>query len=301
MNDLVSVIITTYKRDIKYIKEAIDSVLNQTYRPIEVIVIDDNGKGTDYQKRTELLCLQYKNIIYSPNESNMGAQVSRNNGIILSKGNFLAFLDDDDIWALNKLEVQMKLFNEDDIGMVYCDGYSFVDGDKNTLLTFRDASIYDKPISHEMELFNDWIGSTSQAIIKRECFEKLGMFDIDMPARQDYEMWLRISSKYKIVGTPDKLLYYRVHIGERISTNWKKCFDSYLLILNKYRDDYDRNKYAKAKLIMRISATCIKMKDYKKALYYIAYSLCCSPKCIVDIIKRRILNKGFAEYYADII
>ena len=104
MNDLVSVIITTYKRDIKYIKEAIDSVLNQTYRPIEVIVIDDNGKGTDYQKRTELLCLQYKNIIYSPNESNMGAQVSRNNGIILSKGNFLAFLDDDDEFYPEKIE-----------------------------------------------------------------------------------------------------------------------------------------------------------------------------------------------------
>lgn len=301
MNELVSVVITTYKREIEYIKEAIESVLNQSYAPIEVIVIDDNGENTEYQKNTEKLCLQYSSIYYYPNKINMGAQISRNNGITKSKGGFIAFLDDDDIWDKYKIEKQMHLFKDKCVGMVYCDGYSFIDGEKNKLFTFREASIYDRPITHNMELFNDWIGSTSQALIRRECFDNIGMFDPDMPARQDYEMWLRISSKYKIVGTPEKLLYYRIHPGERISTNWNKCFNSYQLILDKYKNDYNKNKYAKAKLILRMVTACVRMKKYGKAFYYLIYSFCCSPQCLFDVLKRKIQRKGFSEYYSNII
>lgn len=110
----------------------------------------------------------------------------------------------------------------------------------NDLKLFREVSIFNCPISHEMELFNDYIGSTSQALIKKSCFSKVGIFDSDMQARQDYEMWLRISRYYKIVGVDEPLLYYRIHTGERISKNLNKCFDSYVLLLDKYKNDYKK-------------------------------------------------------------
>ena len=298
---LVSTIITTYKRDVNYLKEAIDSVLSQTYNSIEIIIVDDNGVGSEYEQPLRELCEKYKNVVYLPNEKNSGAQISRNNGIRASKGEFVAFLDDDDFWECTKIEKQLALFSDDKIGMVFCDGYSFVDNDKSKLGEFREASIFNHPITHNMELFNDWIGSTSQAIIRRSVLNDVGYFDEDMPARQDYEMWLRITRKYLIVGSSEKLLYYRIHSGERISTNWQKCLRSYQLILEKYKVDYNNYKYAKAKLILYMAKCCNKTHNYLGLLKYIIFSFITSPKCLVDIIIRKIQKKGFAEYYDKII
>ncbi len=302
MNEkLVSVVITTYKREQKYVKEALNSVLNQTYQNIEVILVDDNGMGSEYGEALKRLCCENQKVTYLQNEKNSGAQFSRNQGIMKSKGEYVAFLDDDDIWSETKIEKQMKLFTDDSIGMVFCDGYSFEDGDMNKLGTFREVSIFDRPISHEMELFNDYIGSTSQVLIKKECFSKVGIFDCDMPARQDYEMWLRISRHYLIVGVPEPLLFYRVHAGERISKNLKKCFDSYILLLDKYKKDYKKNKYAKSKLILRLFTTSIEMKSTKNTIKYFMYAFVTSPKCVIDVIRRKISKKEFNDFYKDMI
>lgn len=297
MEELVSVVITTYKRDISYVKEALESVINQTYSNIEVYLIDDNGENSKYSKELSALCQEYNNVFYRPNKKNSGAQISRNNGIAYSKGQYVAFLDDDDIWRKDKIEKQMSLFTEDNIGMVFCDGYSFPDGDQSNLSVFREASIYDRPITFSMELFNDFIGSTSQAIIRRSVFDVVGYFDVDMPARQDYEMWLRISKKYKIVGSPERLLYYRVHPGDRISTNWNKCINSYLLLLNKYKIDYDLNRYAKAKLMLRLAMAYKRNKQVFKAIQYTMKAVKNSPSCFFDILRRKIQKKDFVEFY----
>lgn len=296
--ELISVVITTYKREKKYIEEAIDSVLNQTYKNIEVLVIDDNGKNQEYSKKVQELCSS-KNVIYIKNKRNRGAQFSRNIGILNSKGEYIAFLDDDDIWLPEKLEKQINYFSDVDVGMVFCDGYSFENGNISNTSVFREASIFGKPISHELELFNDYIGSTSQALIKKECFSKVGLFDTDMPARQDYEMWLRISRSYKIVGAPEKLLYYRVHSGERISTNLDKCYNSYKLVLEKHKSEYNRNRYAKSKIILRIFDTSIRAKWVGRALYYFSYAFFVSPQCVIDVITRRIKEIPFDKFYTE--
>ncbi len=201
--DLVSVVITSCNRDCKYVEEAVDSVLNQRYSNIEIILVDDNGIKNDYSKDLRELCIT-KGIIYKRNKINSGAQYSRNIGILEAKGEYIAFLDDDDLWTPDKIEEQIKYFEDPKVGMVYCDGYSFEDGNINNRWDFREASIYNKPISLDLELFNDFIGSTSQALIKKECFARVGMFDNDMPARQDYEMWLRICKHYKVIGNSEK-------------------------------------------------------------------------------------------------
>lgn len=302
MNEkLVSVVITTYKREKKYVKEALYSVLKQTYQNIEVILVDDNGVGSTYEEELRQLCSENQKVIYLQNKKNSGAQFSRNQGIMKSKGEYVAFLDDDDIWAETKIEKQMAMFTDDSIGMVFCDGYSFKDGDMNKLGVFREVSVFNRPISHDMELFNDYVGSTSQVLIKKECFSKVGIFDCDMPARQDYDMWLRISRDYLIVGVPEPLLFYRIHSGERISKNLKKCFDSYILLLDKYKIDYKNNKYAKSKLILRLFTTSIEMKSKKNTIKYFLYAFFTSPKCVIDVIRRKISKKEFNEFYKDII
>ena len=294
---LVSVVITTYQRPINYVSEALNSVLNQTYNKIEVIIVDDNGANSKYAIKLDKLIEMDSRVRIIHNPQNIGAQKSRNLGVQESRGEFIAFLDDDDIWENRKIEKQLELFVSDDIGMAYCDGYSFVDGDMTKLGVFREASYYKKPISHRLELFNDFIGSTSQALIRKDVFLNVGLFDEQMPARQDYEMWLRISSKYKIVGTEEKLLYYRIHPGDRISTNAEKCYRSYRLILEKYQKDYNSNSYAKAKILLRMFEMAKRKKNIREAVDALFDAIAISPQCVIDVVVRRIRKESFMDFY----
>ena len=103
---LVSVVIPTYGRS-NLLGRAIDSVLNQTYGNIEIIVVDDNGIGNSHQRQTEELLQKYierNEIIYIKHQKNSGGSVARNTGIRSSKGEYVALLDDDDEWFPDKLE-----------------------------------------------------------------------------------------------------------------------------------------------------------------------------------------------------
>ena len=113
---LISVIIPTFNR-VDLLKNAINSVLTQTYSNIEIIVIDDNSND-----KTESLIknLNDNRINYIKNKENLKAPLCRNIGINISRGEFIAFLDDDDIWYPNKLEEQIKLFDNSNVGLVYC-------------------------------------------------------------------------------------------------------------------------------------------------------------------------------------
>lgn len=282
--ELVSAVITTYKRKHNLLLEAINSVKQQTYPTIEIIVIDDNGIGTDYQIRNEKILSEY-GVRYYANKINSGAQFSRNQGILHAKGEFIAFLDDDDLWEKHKIEEQMKLFTTDKVGMVFCDGYIFYGNDMKHLKKYQDFPIFNTVITTEMELYRDYIGSTTQALVKKECFAKVGLFDLDMPARQDYEMWIRISTEYEIIGVEKPLFYYRVHDNERITSSIVRQFIGMKNILHKYKKYYNKNSAAKAKVIMRLCRFSIDMKKYSQAIGYLFSAFLVNPKCTIQTIK----------------
>lgn len=122
MEDLISIVITTYKRSDK-IEGAIKSVVNQTYKNIEIIVVDDNAKLKDERKKTKKIVEKYKDIIYIPNKENLGGALSRNVGIENAKGKFVAFLDDDDKYTEEKIEKQYQCYEQhknDNVGLIYC-------------------------------------------------------------------------------------------------------------------------------------------------------------------------------------
>ena len=123
---LISCIITTYNRPIEVLKRAIDSVINQTYSNIELLVVNDYPENIELSNNIYKLIKSYNNksIKYIVLEKNSGACFARNRGANESKGEFLAFLDDDDEWLPNKLNDQKKLFNHDMIGIVDCDNYN---------------------------------------------------------------------------------------------------------------------------------------------------------------------------------
>ena len=223
MNErLVSVIITTYGRAEDLIFEAINSVRNQTYKNIEIIVVDDNGLGTEHQKLNEEMFLREKDIKYIPNIKNSGAQVSRNVGILESKGEYVACLDDDDMWMPDKIEKQVALMESENLGLVYCNGYRFYNNDLNDKKLYQFNFISDQELDFITELRSDRIGSTSIPLMRKDCLAQTGLFDVDMPARQDYEMWLRFCRYYRVKGINEPLFYYRYHGGDRITKSYLK-------------------------------------------------------------------------------
>lgn len=292
---LVTAIITTYQRELSLLREAVDSVLSQTYRNIELIVVDDNGIGDPCQIRNQELFSGMKQVKYIANPRNAGAQVSRNTGILFSEGEFVAFLDDDDVWMPEKIEKQMALLT-DGVGMVFCDGYEIRGTDRTPLKSYQNPDSFLMDITYEDMLYDDYIGTTTQALIRKECFAVSGLFDERMPARQDYEMWIRISRYFPVRGVNEKLFLRRIHDGTQISRSYEKAFEGYRLILEKYRMDYKKHSKAKAKKILKLCIMSIFMKHYFRAVYYLLWSFMVSPATTVGtMIHTQVLRKGSGQ------
>lgn len=282
--ELVSVIITTYGNRQDYLAEAIESVLNQTYNNIEIIVIDDNGKNTPFQLNNELYFKEFNNIQYYPLNNNSGAQIARNTGIIFSKGKYIAFLDDDDIWDKEKISKQVKYLEEQNLDLVFCNGYRFFNDDTNDKVLYQKNFIDNNKISFDNELQGDMIGSTSHPLMRKICFAKTGLFDINFQARQDYDMWIRFCKYFAVAGINEPLFYYRYHAGDRITKSLNKKLDSYLKLFVKYKTDYNDNSKAKASILFSICSTYLKNRNIVKFLYYFAYALYTNPLYIVKSI-----------------
>ncbi len=189
---VVSVIITTYNR-CHFLKEAILSVLNQDYHDMEVVVVDDGSTDGSHEV-VEGLPLQY---VW---KENGGISSARNKGIEETSGEYLAFLDVDDLWKKGKLSEQMRRMREEDALASYTDEIWIRNGKRmNQKLRHRKYSgrIFEQclPLC---------IISPSSVVIKREVFDTVGLFDESLPVCEDYDMWLRICSRYPVlfIGLP---------------------------------------------------------------------------------------------------
>ncbi len=257
MKPSVSCIITTYGRDVRIVRRALDSILSQTFKDIEVIIVDDNrGEGSE-ELSNEIKSLEdkEKGISVIMTENGHGAQYARNTGILHSSGEFVAFLDDDDRWLPTKLEKQVKLLRErPECGMCYTDGYRVNEEKAPGKRELIHDNFFDPALTYRKLLHEDRIGSTSQAMIRREVFDTVGLFDTDMPARQDYEMWLRISRSFKVAGIAEGLYLYSTGDDKgKITRNWKKNVDAHILIGKKYGPDIRGDRKAGFNVVFHLA------------------------------------------------
>lgn len=207
---LVSVIIPTYKRS-DCLLQTIESVLSQTYPSIEIIIVDDNGLGNKFQVETQKKLQKYideKKIIYIPHDVNKNGAAARNTGFRASKGEYINFLDDDDVLMPEKIEKQVNFLEKQPVkvGATYC----------NSRLTFRTrftGRIKTIETSYAAEgnlikeyLKNEMHFNTSSLLFRRSVIEKLHGFDESYRRHQDYEILLRFFTKWTIKCTPGQPL-----------------------------------------------------------------------------------------------
>jgi len=184
---MVSIVITTYNRR-AFLKEAVLSVLDQDYQDKEIIIIDDGSTDGSFEE-VRKFPLRY---VW---KQNGGISSARNMGIGVSNGEFIAFLDVDDLWKKGKLAKQMQTMIENRIDISYTDEIWIRNGERlNQRGRHRKYSgfIFEQclPLC---------IISPSSVVIKRKVFDEVGLFDEDLPVCEDYDMWLRITSRYPVL------------------------------------------------------------------------------------------------------
>lgn len=292
MNELVSIVITTYKRRVSQISKAIYSVLNQTYQNIELIIVDDSPNSYKYRNEVATFCkgLNDNRAKYVQHKTNMGACAARNTGLKLASGKYIAFLDDDDEYLPDRIEKGIKLFN-DSVNLVFNNSNVIRVGEKKLQKAFDRSTQYRGNV-YEQILGNNFIGSTSVAILKRNALIEIGGFDPEMEASQDWDVWIRICKHGEVNYSDDALINYYIYPGERITNDTERRLRALLHLNEKNRDDL--NKYKNAKALRKIYEMRLRAinNDFKGAVKNYIQLIRIRPKKILSNI---IAAKSFAR------
>lgn len=238
---MISVIIPTHNR-IEDLKKALNSVFTQTVLPSEVIVVDDGSLPAVPETIFDEAPVAIKTLLLR-NEQPKGAPNARNRGINAATGEWIAFLDDDDEFFPEKIEVVMKTIQEKghDIDLIY----------HSAQVTMVNEGIRyiskPKKFRHDEDMFRvllqkNYIGGTSMAIVKKSSLIKVGYFDEALPALQDYELWLRMSQNNAVFYYLDKVLTKYLHItcGNSITNAVDSGLQAVEIIEKKYSEEYSR-------------------------------------------------------------
>ena len=200
----VSVVIPSYNYG-RYLAAAIESVLAQTYSNVEVIVVDDGSTDDSAE-----VLRRYGDRLRCLRQPNGGVSAARNHGIRESSGEFIAFLDADDLWHPEKLERQLPLFKNPRVGMVHC-GVQYVDAEGRPLGT-RISDLRGR-VLRRMALLRGagLLGPGSSMVIRRECLDCVGLFETGLTNAEDWDLCRRIACRYEIDAALEPLLLYRLH------------------------------------------------------------------------------------------
>lgn len=230
----VSVVITCYNYG-RYLSGAIDSVLRQTYSNFEIIIIDDGSTdNTEEIARSYSSCSRVTYI----RQNNAGQANAKNTGIQHASGDFIAFLDADDLWCEQKLEKQMVCFNDSRVGVVYCKARYMSERSEEIFVDQKEKYLQPKRGKVTEWLFLDNFVPFSSSVVRAQCFEKFGLFDESLKMGIDWDLWLRISTLYYFDYIEDPLFFYRIGHGDQMSKNLEVrqgCSD---FIMNRFISNY---------------------------------------------------------------
>jgi glycosyltransferase involved in cell wall biosynthesis len=227
---MISVVIPTYNYA-QYLPDSLESAISQTYAPYEIIVIDDGS--TDETPEVIEPYLSNAKVRYLRTE-NCGVSAARNKGIELSKSDLIAFLDADDTWVPEKLELQLPLFNNNSVGVVYSLRRPF--NEQGPIKGYKHVDVFRGHVLQRLMMHN--FISMSSAIVRRECLERAGLFDVQLSQGEDMDLWLRIAGEgYEFDYVNRPLVNYRLGGQASNPALWDKRYQDNRMMLKKFFSD----------------------------------------------------------------
>ncbi|OUL37626.1 glycosyl transferase family A [Nostoc sp. T09] len=221
---IISVIIPVYNGE-KTITSTIKSVLSQTLSDIELIIINDGSKDSTLEIIKNIYDFRLRVFSYP----NAGQAVSRNRGLSLASGEYISFIDADDLWTTEKLEAQLKALQDNPQASVAYSWTNYIDEQGNFLVsgthTIENGNVYEKL------LVSNFIENGSNPLIHRQALVEVGGFDASMTPAEDWDLWLRLASRYSFVGVPSPQILYRVS-ATSASANLFKMETACLQVIN---------------------------------------------------------------------
>lgn len=255
---MISVIIPTHNR-LNELNHSLKSVFNQSLLPTEIIVVDD---ASDETVNSDIFdnAPDFINCMLLRNAEPKGGNYTRNRGVSLASSKYIAFLDDDDTWESNKLALQFELMESHNLDLCYTGKQIITVNDFRDVLSTRYA--FSNPLCSNLKksiMSLNFIGTTSSIMVKKSVFNLVNGFDINLPALQDYDLYIRlIFANSMIEGIDQPLVNYFVYERKSaVSKSLNKHFIAIKTILTKYR----KNKYY---LLLLFAAIIITIKKFIK-------------------------------------
>lgn len=298
---MVSIIIPSYQRPVS-LKRAINSCMAQTYKDIEIIVVDDNNPDTEDRIETEKVMQEYnrnQNIIYLKHDKNRNGSAARNTGIRCAKGEYITFLDNDDILFPNKIEKQVRQLEElpKEYGVSFC-AVEMRDEENNKLMKVihpkesRDARF-------DILRLRFGSGSGSNPLFRREAVDRTGFFDERFKRNQDVEYMVRIAREFKPAALDEVLMTKfqgnhdnrpKVELYEQIQTMFFETFGGDIAEYSEAeQNEIYRNRWHQLCIVAVDARNWRKAKEYYRiAKKYMSYTM----KMRLGIL-RHIINKKF--------
>lgn len=275
----VSVIIPCYNTA-PFLEDAIRSVLNQSYADFELIIVDDGSTDSTRQIAAGFLSDQRIRYLY---QENRGLSAARNIGIALAVGDFVALLDADDIWEPEKLACQVALLCQSrEVGMVFSDFSTFDSG--GIIACSKIPSLLIETITFsQLFVCNNFI-YPSTVVLRKSAFVESGGFDVSLRSIEDYDLWLRIAQRYRIVGINAPLVWIRQH-DSNMSGNVPRMLESELEVLEKNCNGLPRRvvRRRRAKTYFLNADRYVHQRKRIEALLLVAKGLITYPFLFVDV------------------
>jgi glycosyltransferase involved in cell wall biosynthesis len=200
---LVSIIIPVYNGE-KTIQKTIESVLQQTFQNFEILVINDGSHDSTLNVINNIKDERLRIFSYP----NAGVSTSRNRGLALARCEFISFLDADDLWTPDKLEIQLKSLQDNSQAAVAYSWSDWIDESGQFLRSGGHITVNGKVFEHL--LVRDFIESGSNPLIRKQALDEVGEFDPSVTPAEDWDMWLRLAARYEFVAVPCVQILYRV-------------------------------------------------------------------------------------------
>jgi len=287
---LVSVVIPTHNRA-HLLGRAIRSALQQTFSDFELIVVDD--ASTD---ETERIAKRFhdERLKYMRHASNLGAPVARNTGISNARGDYIGLLDDDDEWYPEKLEKQVLKFSEvsERVGLIYA-GHEVRENNGRLLHIYLPESKGDVRLRL---LLGTTIGSPTP-LIRKSCFEKVGLFDESLQSCQDWDMWKRISEHYEFDYVPEVLARTYLHKNQ-ISSDYSALIPGRTRMVQKHWDDFQKHPGILTIHLKRLGKLHCINGTWKEAIYWFREVLKVNNLEILKILAWCILELPRVKFFS---